>query len=296
MADRIVLDGEMSLNNVLDGDVSLNLQCDGEFGNVIKVRENLYPIYDGVAQVVPSEEEQVLQTANKTLMEDITVFPFIWNFLGKEVEYLGVVNTITIALKDTGFNTWTPSTSATRIVETGTMQQFTGYLTQYEYFAKWQCSFTAAYTQEATLKSLPIRSISEFLIGAYKRPSANTIDSIETNSYDTNISSALAQNTILKYYDKNGAVKYAYNVSYGIYPAVTQFAFGATMADIVTISNRTPTWSARCSATYMDVARVPELDKENSIIKMRCDLYRVPVGSIMRRMFKGAVDLFNNPI
>lgn len=44
MAERVVLDGELSLTNQFDGDVSLDAQMDGDASGVIKIRPVLEPI------------------------------------------------------------------------------------------------------------------------------------------------------------------------------------------------------------------------------------------------------------
>ena len=70
MADRIVLDGELSLNIPLDGTPD----------KVIKVAEYDLPVYDGITEVTPSNQAQVLQTSNKALTRNIVVNPIPSNY------------------------------------------------------------------------------------------------------------------------------------------------------------------------------------------------------------------------
>lgn len=79
MGDKIVLDGELSLNIPLDGTPD----------KVIKVAEYDLPVYDGVAEITPSQDTQILQTSNKALTRNIVVNPIpsnygliAWNGLG----------------------------------------------------------------------------------------------------------------------------------------------------------------------------------------------------------------------
>ena len=65
MGDKIVLDGELSLNIPLDGTPD----------KVIKVAEYDLPVYDGIAEITPSQDTQILQTSNKTLTRNIVVNP-----------------------------------------------------------------------------------------------------------------------------------------------------------------------------------------------------------------------------
>lgn len=70
---EVVLDGELSLDLHIDGDMSLDIPVDGEAGTVIKVSDYVYPIYDGQTEVTPTQETQVLQTTNRTVVSNIIV-------------------------------------------------------------------------------------------------------------------------------------------------------------------------------------------------------------------------------
>lgn len=65
---------------VLDGELSLNLQMDGEAGTVIKVTEHDLPVYTGQTEITPSEETQTLQTANRTVLQNIVINPIPSNY------------------------------------------------------------------------------------------------------------------------------------------------------------------------------------------------------------------------
>ena len=70
MGDRIVLDGELSLNIPLDGSPD----------KVLKVAEYDLPVYDGITEITPSRDTQILQTSNKTLTRNIVVNPIPSNY------------------------------------------------------------------------------------------------------------------------------------------------------------------------------------------------------------------------
>ena len=63
MGDKIVLDGELSLNIPLDGTPD----------KVLKVAEYDLPVYDGITEITPSQNTQILQTSNKVLTRNIVV-------------------------------------------------------------------------------------------------------------------------------------------------------------------------------------------------------------------------------
>ena len=73
MQDTVVYDGECSLTIPLVGEISLSNVLDGECGVITRYRETDYPVYTGTTTVTPRVSEQILETANKTLLEDITV-------------------------------------------------------------------------------------------------------------------------------------------------------------------------------------------------------------------------------
>jgi hypothetical protein len=77
---EVVLDGELSLNLNIDGDMSLDIPVDGEAGTVIKVTEHDLPVYTGQTEITPSEDTQLLQTANKTVVQDIIINPIPSNY------------------------------------------------------------------------------------------------------------------------------------------------------------------------------------------------------------------------
>lgn len=77
---EVVLDGELSLDLHIDGDMSLNIPVDGEAGTVIKVTEHDLPVYSGQTEITPSEDTQVLQTANKTVLQNIIINPIPSNY------------------------------------------------------------------------------------------------------------------------------------------------------------------------------------------------------------------------
>ena len=98
---EVVLDGELSLDLHIDGDMSLDIPVDGEAGTVIKVTEHdlpVYsgqteitpseetqtehdlPVYSGQTEITPSEETQTLQTANKTVLQNIIINPIPSNY------------------------------------------------------------------------------------------------------------------------------------------------------------------------------------------------------------------------
>lgn len=83
MGDKIVLDGELSLNIPLDGTPD----------KVIKVTDYDAPVYTGDTTVDPDFTGTVLQTAQKIVTNNITVNPIqvesVSNIQGGRTVYIG---------------------------------------------------------------------------------------------------------------------------------------------------------------------------------------------------------------
>lgn len=78
---------------VLDGDLSLLIPVDGESGIVTKVIGQDLPTYTGVTEVDPDFDGVTLQTADKVLVNNITVNPIkvesVSNLSGGRTVYIG---------------------------------------------------------------------------------------------------------------------------------------------------------------------------------------------------------------
>lgn len=93
MSDHVVIDGDLSLIFQLDGNFDINLQADGEPSNVIRVTDYVAPTYTGATTVDPDFNGIVLETAQKTVLSDITVNPIqvesVSNPQGGRTVYIG---------------------------------------------------------------------------------------------------------------------------------------------------------------------------------------------------------------
>ncbi len=80
MYRTVVLDGEMSLIGCFDGDCSLEIPESGEIGVITTINEGALPAYTGETVITPTEEKQVLSTAQTSVLTDITVNPIPSNY------------------------------------------------------------------------------------------------------------------------------------------------------------------------------------------------------------------------
>lgn len=80
MQDTVVIDGELSLLFSGSADCNLLLPESGEVGLITVIREGTYPTYAGPTEITPTEETQVLETHDKSVMSNITVNPIPSNY------------------------------------------------------------------------------------------------------------------------------------------------------------------------------------------------------------------------
>lgn len=95
------------------GQLTGNIGATGNLGAQLSIPPLIYPgIYSGPTVIIPEHEEQVLNTSNLLLTSNITVKAI------PEPEFVQqIYDSGEIALEDTLFNGWTPSTTARQRVQ-----------------------------------------------------------------------------------------------------------------------------------------------------------------------------------
>lgn len=182
-------------------------------------------------------------------------------------------------LAETGFASWTPSTTAATIVAAVTdavSEQIN--MVGYEYQLRWSVIFDAVYNAGATLKAMPIKYCFVKEDYAYRRPQTGTDLSL---SRTYNSVGNYPNIDVLFYYNTNGVERISVQptTSYAIY-ATSGGASIANSGDTPTITHNSPNIQVKCNSSYFATARASELDQQNSIIKIKCDLYRGAVGTL----------------
>ena len=98
---------------------------------------------------------------------------------------------------------------------------------------------------------------------------------------------------LLLYYNTSGTASYNYANTYGIYQAIQAPTFSNTTADTPTVTIKRPVLNARCNATYFDTARKAEIDTANSTVRLSCEVFRVPIGGVVRYVHEQVIGLVN---
>ena len=219
-----------------------------------------------------------------------TILP--WSFMGTGVTKVeDVFDSGEVALEDTLFASWTPSTTAKAIVATKNVGTFTAHMTTNEYILKWIFEFDNAWNSGATLKVTPIKQVVEIYTGIFRRPS--NLANLTSGTFNGNATATIYTAPIIKYYNGSGVQTLAYTASYGIYPAATAPTLSSSTAASPTVTIKMPTVNARCSTTYMSTARAAEIDQANAKYRLRGELWQMDIPGSLRSMYEDLVRTYN---
>jgi hypothetical protein len=101
---------------------------------------------------------------------------------------------------------------------------------------------------------------------------------------------------IIDYYNTSGTHTMTYSGSYGFYQSAVAATFSNSTSDTPNLTIKTPSISARCNSTYFAVARGSDVDKANSTVKLKGELWRMKHSNTVEAMYASAVDLYRHPI
>lgn len=215
--------------------------------------------------------------------------PMSW--LGKEVELLDdSVYSKSDTLANTGFNGWTPSTTASTIVTAVNAKTFAADMANYQYYLIWECACDMAYTGTPTLKAHFLFSRAYLVQEITKRPS--TFANVQNNVFDGNNCTSLYTANFLRYYGTTtGSITYSWSASYGVYFGATAATFSNSTSDAPNVTIKTPTLATRCSTTYFSTGNAAKVDQANSKWSMSGKLYRIKKDGIIRNIFAHVASL-----
>lgn len=214
-----------------------------------------------------------------------------WSWLGFQPEFMGTVYTQEVALADTLYASWTPSTTAKAIQATANISTFVADMANHEYILKWKVKCIPVYTDGTTPKAAVYKECAVFYQSIFRRP--NSVTNINNKNFNTNTCITFYTVPLNVYYNTSGTLTYTYSISYGLYGAATATGFSSTSSNAPTITIKRPTLNAKCSTTYFSTAMANAIDQENTKFTIEGELYKVPVGSTTRSMYKDLIDLYN---
>ena len=223
----------------------------------------------------------------------ITATPVVpFNPFGEAAEVIATYSKTTYALKDTLYNTWTPSKTAKAIVATATLGTKTLDLANYEYFTKFIVDARTVYNTGTTMQGLVVRQVTAIWQYMYRKPSNFTNIASKTDNY--NYCTAIYTAPLMDYYKTDGTHSLTYTGSYGFYGAATAHTFNSTSSSTPTLTVKRPTLNARCNDSYFTLENASAVDKTNSTMAVWGYLYRCKKGSFGRAIWDDLVTVYNS--
>ena len=206
--------------------------------------------------------------------------------------HVGSLSDYSVALKDTDYNSWTPSTTAKAIYATGTLGTFEATnIESNDYFIRQRMYLDVIYNEGTSNgKGLFKKVCCENWYAVTRRPSSNA--NFNNGLRNTGVADSITNLWTSQYY--NGGWIQIYSSSYGFYPANTAPTFSSATAASPTITVKRAVWNARCHATYFATSYANKVDKTNSIIKFKTDIYRRDGGYDRSTLYTSLIDMWNN--
>lgn len=215
-----------------------------------------------------------------------------WSYLGANpVKVLDIAETET-ALSTTGFNTWTPSTTSATIVNSSSAGSLALDMATYEYVILWFFDVTILYDGTETNKAKLLRSLQILRSDIIKRPSTPSLLIAKDYNANSNAVFSAAGYGIIDYYDTSSVNRVAYS-AFGLFPYHAVSTFSNNTSNTPTLTIMTPFIRAQCNNTYLSTANAGKIDKENTKIKLRGEVWRVDKRGVMGEMYKNIVDMYN---
>ena len=273
----------LSASGYADADTSANLQLSGsKTSQLDTIGATTYTPTKGTAQTIPLGK---FLTGDQT----ISAIPDSWYDMGGALAWMGggaeLVTTFTLAdvkLSATGFNGWTPSTTATDILATRTAGTFVATDTpNWNYFIVWETKIPVVYSSTGTNKAKLLFTASVIINAIFRRPS--NYENLIALNYNNVVNATAYTGNFLRYYGSTTGTKtYTYSQSYGLYGTATAATFSSATADSPTVTAKSPKISARCSTTYMSTANAGLIDQDKTIISQKGYVYKVKRASFIQ--------------
>lgn len=215
------------------------------------------------------------------------------DFIGAEIEKLSEVYNQTTTLRNTAFHGWEPSTTATTIIASSNLTNKPSLdLVNYEYALRWKFIFLPVYSASAVNKARTVKTVMNIWQLISKR--ANSLANIAAKNHAGNVCATLTSAAILEYWNAAAtpAHTYTWSASYGVYAAATAATFSNSTTNTPTLTIKTPSVSARCSATYQSTANMGCLDEDESTVQVIGEFYRYKPRGIMLNEYDELCEIY----
>lgn len=214
-----------------------------------------------------------------------------WDWKGSKPEFLQKFYDKEIALKDTDFDTWEASTTATSMKATENITTFVADMVNYEYLVRWSYRCDFEYLSGVTTKAIPLVECTEAWQSIIKRPS--NLANLQSSTFNGNACITLYTAPLLDYRNTSGTETMTYSNSYGVYPSLTAHTFSNSTSNTPTVTLKTPAINSRCNSSYFATARKDYVDSTNTKYHLVGELYRIPKGGTQRTIYDSLINTYN---
>ena len=203
-------------------------------------------------------------------------------WLGSGAEKVGTIISRTINLQDdTGYDSWTASTTATTLIAADTDPYYSTTLdmSSYDY-----CVVTKGFIEPVYLSGTPMtyttKRVCQYHVWyTYGYPDANTIASVQTETAGATTTNTSSTSLYIQYYyNGSGAVDSRSATQCGPLYMVSYPTFSIT-ASSGSFTYKFPAFNAKCDGSRFTTTRKGQVDSANTNYVVTVDLYRVPHGN-----------------
>ena len=286
MNTTVVIGGETGLIQRIDGTVVLKSVLDGETAQYIGVEP---PLEDEI-EVTPSADEQIIVPSDGFVGLRSVKVKSIPNGYG--LTKITSFSKQTIALADTDYASWSPSSTATAIIPTANVGTFTATdVADNDYFTRTRIYLDVVYPDgTSTSKGKLTKMVGENWYCITRRASNST--NLNNSTRNANVAESITNYWVLGYYNSGWVA--SYSQSYGIYPANSAPTLSSTSAASPTVTFNRPIINARTSTTYFSSTYANALDKRKTTITFAYDVYRADATYRRREIQESVIDMWNN--
>ena len=196
-----------------------------------------------------------------------------WNWMGKNPTKVATCLNEKNYLKDTGFATWTPSTTIATISPQTALTTQTVDFTNYDYIVLYRFHTHFEYTSEGNNRISDYYNEDAFSAFGYSSDltniTADTINSCSTFSLDQ------SYGFFYKYSSDNSI--YTTQSGYGVYASTSKTP--PSVSSSGSITPNAPAISARCNNTYFSTASAEVVNQNTSYYEQTIELWRVDRGT-----------------
>lgn len=198
----------------------------------------------------------------------------------------------TIALSDTDYPSWSPSSTATAILATASAGTFEATnVADNDYFTRTRIYINVVYpSATSTSKGKLLKVVGENWYCITRRASNRA--NLNSGTRNANVAESITNYWVLEYYNSGWVANYSQ--SYGLYPANSAPTLSSTSAASPTVTFNRPIINARTSATYFSATYANALDKDKTTITFVFDVYRADATYRRKEIQESIIDMWNN--